>query len=680
MTALLPNGMQYFTDNDGEPLSLGTVEFYIPSTLTPKDTWQNVGQTILNTNPVVLDASGRAIIYGAGVYRQIVRAFNGDLIWDQLTTAPAIPGPATKAYYLSNYSTLALADAAAVTGVGILVIDMDATVGVNTILSAPSVIGFGGVLTINNGITLTISHPLTAEGRIFSCQGTGAVLFKEMQVVNVMWFGAVSDGATDSTTSIQKTYDSISTAGGTVVFPPSPSTSLPYIVTSTITHSGTWFKTYAWGAIISGTNVSGYVVNFGGNSTTVHCGIEGIQIIAAGTSTGCLTVHDIVNTDIRDFRLNPGTGCNGLTIGGGMFMSMIQNGRIQQQGTGIVPRACIEITNGSVSSQPNAMSIIDVWCVGNITTNIWTTVTNYSVGTIVVATSANEPTGGYVFQCTSAGISAVAEPTWPNTEGGTVVDGTVTWTAIVNCGIRAENGQLGTGVTTKQCYFQSIGYGTWIGSSNVNYEDDHSTYEGTGRAAYVNGRALLVNPIITGGVHGVKCVGSNAEISSITKSGSDPQFLYAEATGTGSYIHSRGLLGQCAVTDGTFSNWVDFAGPTKSRGTYDFTASSSTLTNSYWGQTITNKGAAGTVTLTLPVVSSAGLNGFIMGPFYNYAGQTFRIKAGVANKILGCSTTNTYVEIPNTSVGGAASIEVVDGANGLLAVKEFSGASLLTYA
>lgn len=82
---LLPNGEQSFTDNNGAPLAGGQVYFYVPGTTTPKDTWQDSGQTILNTNPVTLDAAGRAIIYGAGAYREIVRDANGNTIWDQLT-------------------------------------------------------------------------------------------------------------------------------------------------------------------------------------------------------------------------------------------------------------------------------------------------------------------------------------------------------------------------------------------------------------------------------------------------------------------------------------------------------------------------------------------------------------------------------------------------------------------
>lgn len=89
---LLPPGEQTFFDDNGDPLSLGKVYFYIPSTLTPKDTWQDAGQSILNTNPVTLDAAGRAIIYGSGTYRQIVKDANGSTVWDQLTADTSAGG------------------------------------------------------------------------------------------------------------------------------------------------------------------------------------------------------------------------------------------------------------------------------------------------------------------------------------------------------------------------------------------------------------------------------------------------------------------------------------------------------------------------------------------------------------------------------------------------------------
>lgn len=83
--SLLPNGEQVFLSNMGVPLALGKVYYYVPATSTPKNTWQDADETILNTNPVILDSAGRCIVYGTGQYRQVVYDALGNLIWDQLT-------------------------------------------------------------------------------------------------------------------------------------------------------------------------------------------------------------------------------------------------------------------------------------------------------------------------------------------------------------------------------------------------------------------------------------------------------------------------------------------------------------------------------------------------------------------------------------------------------------------
>lgn len=83
---LLPNGMQQFVDANGAPLASGQVYFYIPSTTTPKATYLNAAETVQNTNPVALDAAGRAIIWGSGAYRQVVFDQFGNQIWDQITS------------------------------------------------------------------------------------------------------------------------------------------------------------------------------------------------------------------------------------------------------------------------------------------------------------------------------------------------------------------------------------------------------------------------------------------------------------------------------------------------------------------------------------------------------------------------------------------------------------------
>lgn len=88
---LLPNAKQQFFDANGNPLAAGTVTFYVPGTSTLKATYQDAAQTISNTNPIILDAAGEAIIFGSGAYRQLVKDSLGNTIWDQLTYDTSLP-------------------------------------------------------------------------------------------------------------------------------------------------------------------------------------------------------------------------------------------------------------------------------------------------------------------------------------------------------------------------------------------------------------------------------------------------------------------------------------------------------------------------------------------------------------------------------------------------------------
>jgi hypothetical protein len=54
----------------------------------------------------------------------------------------------------------------------------------------------------------------------------------------------------------------------------------------------------------------------------------------------------------------------------------------------------------------------------------WTASTAYPLGAIVRPTTGN----GRTYRATTAGTTAATQPTWPTTAGGTVTDGTVTWT------------------------------------------------------------------------------------------------------------------------------------------------------------------------------------------------------------------------------------------------------------
>ncbi|VVE10704.1 SGNH/GDSL hydrolase family protein [Pandoraea commovens] len=85
MSSILPNGKTQFLDINGRPLVNGKVFYYEPNTETPKTTYADMASTTPNTNPVVLDARGEAVIWGSGKYRQVVQDSEGQQIYDVVT-------------------------------------------------------------------------------------------------------------------------------------------------------------------------------------------------------------------------------------------------------------------------------------------------------------------------------------------------------------------------------------------------------------------------------------------------------------------------------------------------------------------------------------------------------------------------------------------------------------------
>jgi hypothetical protein len=81
MTARFGNlGTQYFTD-DSVVLGGGSVTFYEPGTTTLKNTYSDSAQSILNTNPVLLDAAGRLPnVFFSGLAKAVLKDSDGEII------------------------------------------------------------------------------------------------------------------------------------------------------------------------------------------------------------------------------------------------------------------------------------------------------------------------------------------------------------------------------------------------------------------------------------------------------------------------------------------------------------------------------------------------------------------------------------------------------------------------
>ncbi len=139
---LLLNGEQQFFDDNGVPLALGTVTLYIPTTTTPKDSWKDPAGDAMNTNPIHLDAAGRAVIWGEGFYRQIVKDVLGNTIWDKV--APVAGGGSLAG--------------------NVIITDVDYTLGESdcTVLADAS----------GEALVITLPDPSDVEGQIFIIKKT----------------------------------------------------------------------------------------------------------------------------------------------------------------------------------------------------------------------------------------------------------------------------------------------------------------------------------------------------------------------------------------------------------------------------------------------------------------------------------------------------------------------------
>jgi hypothetical protein len=224
MASILPKGKTQFLNLLGRPLVGGKVYFYLPDTETKKDTWQDPEMTIPNTNPIVLDARGEAVIWGEGSYRQVVKDVLGITIWDQETSSSvsdiALSGPGGSALVgTPDGSTIADQFRTRLNRV------VDSIAELRALDHAESTRAFvtgyyeasdggGGAYqydpddasSLDNGVTVIVA----TDGARWKLQ--------YHNVLSLEQGGAKGDGTTDDTTAIQNLMNAVSALGGGTVY------------------------------------------------------------------------------------------------------------------------------------------------------------------------------------------------------------------------------------------------------------------------------------------------------------------------------------------------------------------------------------------------------------------------------------------------------------------------------
>ena len=251
--SVLPNAMTQFVDGNGAPYAGGHVYMYVPGTTTPKATYQTPQGTSPNANPITLDANGRAVIWGAGEYRQVLQDAFGVVVWDQLTYASPVTGTAVAGaiWYGSSTGTanaITLGTASGFIGTDGQEVGFLAS-ATNTSSATINASGFGSVLVEKNtsvGLAVltggevnigglyyatyvkasnvfVLVNPTPAAAAVSSTysgvvtDANGAFYFAPE--FSAAAFNLVGDGATSNTLTALASAASAATNGADVVFP-----------------------------------------------------------------------------------------------------------------------------------------------------------------------------------------------------------------------------------------------------------------------------------------------------------------------------------------------------------------------------------------------------------------------------------------------------------------------------
>lgn len=197
-------------DSSGNPLAGGKLYFYEAGTSTPLDTYSDNSLSSANANPVVADSAGvwGAIYLKAQSYKVVLKTSADVQVWSQDNVHGSVSVTGTSV--LLQVATIAAMTALAkaqLTANQIIEVGGYAAIGD----------GGGGCFYWHDGSATTAN-----EGTVFAADEGGTGRWKRLfsGAVNVRWFGATGDGATNDTDAIQDTIDYVYANNlGTVFIP-----------------------------------------------------------------------------------------------------------------------------------------------------------------------------------------------------------------------------------------------------------------------------------------------------------------------------------------------------------------------------------------------------------------------------------------------------------------------------
>lgn len=319
-----------FFDNNGNPLSGGKLYSYAAGTTTPAATYTSSLGVTAHTNPIVLDAGGRVpggeIWLTDGIIYKFVLQTSTDVLiatYDNIvginsnfvnyTTEQEIQ-TATAGQTVFNLTTTQYQP-----GTNSLTVYVD---GVNQygpgaqyayVETDSDTVTFVSGLHVGASVKFTTATQVTGNATdasvvAYTAPYTGAVAYtvedKLAQTVSVMDFGAVGDGVTDDTATIQAAVDAVAATGGSIYFPAGT-----YLIKDpgiAITTSNIRLYGDGWNSVLltDGTTLTGYwmITAYGTNENTKinHIQVDGLHFKSTGASKQAFNGFFIDYLTLRD--------------------------------------------------------------------------------------------------------------------------------------------------------------------------------------------------------------------------------------------------------------------------------------------------------------------------------------------------------------------------------------------
>lgn len=252
---IMPEGRQRYFNNDGTVAAGGRLYTYSAGTVVPKTTYSDAAGTQPNTNPIILDAKGEALVYWGGSYK--VNLLASDLT--QITGYPVdnITSPVTA-------EDLAVAGGAGLLGFIYATAYLPGTIG-RWLKDLATSVGatFIGYIALGAGAVLR-----TLESKL-------------RERISAADFGAVGDNVADDTAALNLFFDAIANKTGYLT----PNAN--YKCLGTVTIKGDRTKLYGCGATIN-SYAGGSAVTFalvGGVRYCYNVNIEDLSINAYGVGS-----------------------------------------------------------------------------------------------------------------------------------------------------------------------------------------------------------------------------------------------------------------------------------------------------------------------------------------------------------------------------------------------------------